>query len=74
MVNPAGAWRLRSDRSNSSYYVRKYKERKRERFLTPGELARLGHTLEDEETLGPAAVAASRRRLCTGRGARRSRP
>ena len=42
MMNLAEAWGLRPDRSNPCYHIRKYKERKRERFLTAEELARLG--------------------------------
>ena len=42
MMNLAEAWGLRPDRSNPCYHVRKYKETRRERFLTTDELARLG--------------------------------
>ena len=66
MMNQAEAWGLRPDRSNPCYHVRKYKERKRERFLSTEELARLGKALEEEEALAPAAATAFRLLLYTG--------
>ena len=42
MMYEEEAWGLRPDRTNPCYHIRKYKERKRERFLTGEELARLG--------------------------------
>ena len=66
MMNQAEAWRLRPDRSNPCYHVRKYKEKTRERFLSPDELARLGRALDDEESLAPSAVTAFRLLLYTG--------
>ena len=66
MMNLAEAWGLRPDRSNPCYHIRKYKENKRERFLTPEELARLGKALDEEESFAPAAVMAFRLLLYTG--------
>ena len=66
MMNLAEAWNLRPDRSNPCYHVRKYKEGKRERFLTEEELQRLGKALDEEEALAPAAVTAYRLLLYTG--------
>ena len=66
MMNQAEAWGLRPDRTNPCYHVRKYKERKRERFLSPEELARLGLALEAEEAHAPTAVTAFRLLLYTG--------
>ena len=66
MMNLAEAWDLRPDRSNPCYHVRKYKEGKRERFLTEEELQRLGKALDEEEALAPAAVTAYRLLLYTG--------
>ena len=66
MMNQAEAWGLRPDRSNPCYHVRKFKERKRERFLSPEELASLAQALEAEEPLAPAAVTAFRLLLYTG--------
>ena len=66
MMNLAEAWNLRPDRSNPCYHVRKYKEGKRERFLTEEELQRLGKALDEEEALARAAVTAYRLLLYTG--------
>ena len=66
MMNQAEAWGLRPDRSNPCYHIRKYRETKRERFLSPDELARLGKALDKEESLAPAAVTAFRLLLYTG--------
>ena len=66
MMNLAEAWGLRPDRSNPCYHIRKYKERKRERFLSTEELARLGRALNKEKPLAPAAVTAFRLLLYTG--------
>ena len=66
MMNLAEAWGLRPDRSNPCYHIRKYKERKRERFLTVEELARLGGALDEEESFAPSAVTAFRLLLYTG--------
>ena len=66
MMNQAEAWGLRPDRSNPCYHVRKYKEKKRERFLTAEELARLGTALDEEESFAPSAVTAFRLLLYTG--------
>ena len=66
MMNLAEAWGLRPDRSNPCYHIRKFKERKRERFLSAEELARLGRVLDDEESLAPSAVMAFRLLLYTG--------
>ena len=66
MMNLAEAWGLRPDRSNPCYHIRKYKERKRERFLTVEELARLGGALDEEDSFAPSAVTAFRLLLYTG--------
>ena len=66
MMNQAEAWGLRPDRSNPCYHVRKYREKKRERFLTADELARLGKALDGEEKLARSAVTAFRLLLYTG--------
>ena len=66
MMNLAEAWGLRPDRSNPCYHIRKYKEGKRERFLTAEELARLGRALDEEESFAASAVTAFRLLLYTG--------
>lgn len=49
MLNLAEAWGERPDGSNPCRHVEKYKERKRERLLSPDELARLGSALARAE-------------------------
>ena len=66
MMNLAEAWELRPDRSNPCYHVRKFREGKRERFLTGEELTRLGKALDEEEPFAPSAVTAYRLLLYTG--------
>jgi integrase len=61
MMNLAEAWGLRLDGSNPCRHVKKYREEKRERYLTKEELRRLGATLAEAErnkTEGPFALAA----------------
>ena len=61
MMNLAEAWGLRSDGSNPCRHVKKYREEKRERYLTKEELRRLGVTLADAErrkTESPFALTA----------------
>lgn len=62
---------LRPDGSNPCRHIEKYRERRRERFLSETELARLGDVLrsaEREESATPWAIAAIR--LLTFTGAR----
>ena len=58
-MNQAEAWRLKPDRSNPHYHVHKYSGKKRDRFLTAEELARLGNALDEEEPLSASAVTKS---------------
>ena len=48
-MNLAEAWGLRLDGSNPVRHVKKYREDKRERYLTKDELQRLGAVLADAE-------------------------
>ena len=66
VFNQAEVWGLRPERSNPCYNIKKYKEQKRERFLSPDELACLGETLDNERKLAPLAVAAFRLLIYTG--------
>lgn len=69
MFNLAELWGLRPDGSNPCRHVKKYKETKRERFLSPEEVVRLGQALdqaERERTETPSAIAAFRLLLLTG--------
>ena len=75
MFSLAAAWGLVADGTNPCKGVRKYKEKKRERFLTRDEYRRLGRVLADAEAeaeagvegaVSPYAVAALRLLMLTG--------
>ena len=66
MFSLAEVWGWRPDGSNPCRYVKRYKEHKRERFLSPEETERLGQVLRDVEEEMPSAVAAFRLLLLTG--------
>ena len=66
MFTLAEVWNLRPDGSNPCRHVRTYRERKRERFLSEAETARLGAVLRELEDEMPSAVAAIRLLLLTG--------
>jgi integrase len=65
LFNVAELWGLRPDGSNPCRHVKKYPERKRERYLTTEEMANLGTVLADAERDGsePASVIAAIRLL-----------
>jgi hypothetical protein len=61
MLNLAEEWGLRPDGSNPCRHVKKYREDKRERYLTKEELQRLGAVLDDAKqnrTETPFVIAA----------------
>jgi integrase len=63
MLNLTETWGERPANSNPCRNIEKYRERKRERFLSEGELARLGAALAEAEkqvSESPSAVAAIR--------------
>jgi integrase len=69
MMNLAEAWGLRLDGSNPCRHVKKYREHRRERYLTREELQRLGTALADSERSkreSPFAVAAIGLLILTG--------
>ena len=66
MFSLAEVWGWRPDGSNPCRHVKRYKERKRERFLSPEETERLGEVLREAEAEMPSAVAAIRLLLLTG--------
>ena len=69
MLPLAEAWNLRPAGSNPCRTVHRYKEKKRERFLSPDETRRLGEVLDQAEAEGGAsvyAVAAIRLLMLTG--------
>ena len=65
MFNLAEQWGLRPDGSNPRRHVEKFGERKRERMLSPAELARLGDALAAYDG-SPYAVAAIKLLVFTG--------
>ena len=67
MFNLAELWEIRPDGSNPCRHVKRYKERRRERFLSDAEYVRLGEALRDaERSQMPSAVAAVRLLMLTG--------
>lgn len=69
MFNLAEVWGLRPDGSNPCRHVPKFPEKKRERYLSQSELARLGQTLETclrDGSESPFAIAAYRLLILTG--------
>ena len=69
MFNLAEMWGLRPDGSNPRKHIKKYPEEKRERFLSPAELRRVGEVLREMETEGielPSSIAAARLLILTG--------
>ena len=69
MYTLAEAWELVPPGRNPCLSVRRYRTRKRERFLTPEEYRRLGRALrqaEAEDGTWPAAIAAIRLLVLTG--------
>ena len=73
MFNLAELWGLRREGGNPCRFVRKYKERKRERFLSDEEFRRLGEDLNEMEAEGSvSAYAAAAIRLLMLTGCRRN--
>jgi len=69
MFNLAELWELRPDGTNPCRHLKKYPEKKRERYLSTQELARLGDALDAAEKNGtesPVALLAIRLILLTG--------
>ena len=69
MFNLAELWGLRPDGSNPRKHIKKYREEKRERFLSAAELRRVGEVLREMEAEGlelPSAIAAVMLLILTG--------
>lgn len=69
MFNLAELWGLRPDGTNPRKHIKKYPEKKRERYYSASELQALGRVLrdmEDERIELPSAIAAVRLLLFTG--------
>lgn len=58
MFNLAEVWEIRPDHSNPCLHVKKYKENRRERFLSLEEYKRLGQSLRDAEASGSETKSA----------------
>ena len=73
LFNLAELWGLRREGGNPCRFVRKYRERKRERFLSDEEFRRLGEVLNEMEAEGSvSAYAAAAIRLLMLTGCRRN--
>jgi integrase len=69
MFNCAEKWGLRADSSNPCRHVERFKEGKRERYLSAAELAQLGEAIATQEkaaAVSPFALAAIRLLIFTG--------
>ena len=69
MFTAAELWGLRPQGSNPCRYVKRFRERRRERFLSDGEYRRLGAVLREAErtgTVAAPAIAAIRLLMLTG--------
>ena len=67
MFNLAESWGLRAPASNPCRHLKRYPERKRERFLSAEEVQRLGEALVEAQGVEhPSALAAIRLLLLTG--------
>lgn len=69
LFNLCEKWGLRADGTNPCRHVEKFKEERKERYLTPEELSRLGVALADAEAANeelPQAIAAIRLLILTG--------
>jgi integrase len=69
LFNLCEKWGLRPDGTNPCRHVEKFREERKERYLTPAELSRLGVALADAETENaelPQAIAAIRLLILTG--------
>lgn len=69
LFNLCEVWGLRPDGSNPCRHVQKYREERRERYLTPAELERVSIALRDaeaEKAISPFHIAAFRLLILTG--------
>lgn len=70
MFSLAERWGLRPDNSNPAKNIDRYREEKRERYLTSAEVARLWQVLDSDAAAAkasPAAIAAIKLLMLTGR-------
>jgi hypothetical protein len=70
MFHLAELWGLRPDGSNPRRHIKKYPEEKRERYLSPAELAALSEALSLSEQWASRILTRSRPSgFCSSRGA-----
>jgi integrase len=66
MLSQAEVWGMRPESINPCSRVKRFREKKRERFLSSAEIARLAQSLEEEAQAAPMAAAAFRLLILTG--------
>lgn len=66
MLSQAEIWGMRPEGINPCVRVKRFKEKKRERYLSADEMAQLADTLNQEYALAPSAVTAFRLLMLTG--------
>lgn len=66
MLTQAEIWGMRPEGINPCLRVKRFKEKKRERFLSSEEMARLAESLDEEAKEAPSAAAAFRLLILTG--------
>ncbi|MEO1359986.1 MAG: tyrosine-type recombinase/integrase [Pseudomonadota bacterium] len=66
MLTQAEIWGMRKEGVNPCLRVKRFKEKKRERFLSPEEFSRLAEALDEEAKTAPIAAAAFRLLILTG--------
>jgi integrase len=66
MLTQAEIWGMRPEGPNPCLRVKRFKEKKRERFLSSDEMARLASALDEEAKSAPVTAAAFRLLILTG--------
>lgn len=66
MLTQAEVWGMRPEGINPCLRVKRFKEKKRERFLSSEEMGRLAESLDEEAKDAPSAAAAFRLLILTG--------
>ena len=66
MLSQAEVWGMRPETINPCTRVKRFREKKRERFLSSIEMARLAQSLEEEAIAAPMAAVAFRLLILTG--------
>ncbi|MDG1825317.1 MAG: site-specific integrase [Henriciella sp.] len=66
MLSQAEIWGMRPSTMNPCLKVKRFKEKKRERYLSSEEMKRLANALDEEEKTAPVTAAAFRLLIITG--------